>query len=458
MSVLSDVNDGAEGALDFIHQVNSFISKTGDYAGNQSLVTASRHARVEPPMIVDAAAMSLDGINETAQVMQSLFSGYYLMAAEMITNIDGVKVRERLAPLNPNRKLDLDLLSFRMAGESYAMMLPTKANRNRLSKEAYPNDGKPGSIEELDEMHKIFLEEWEQTSGGGAGGPPNAQQKKLFDDEAKDYERTRRILEAKDRNSQKGKDEAAKLREVRSGIDSIKRRQEELQRLNSTTVSVSAAGKDANDITTLSVGKLFDVRIVSEGREATVKVGIRVMAKYMPTEDLVTMSTAKGALDHDLVERYHGWRSGRLAFWKDLVLCRDLIEAHRNAAIRDKSGVYAEIMARNRNAVGAGLLERNPSMAVFSTLCIMSASTLDTIEARMGGSINSARVRNALFDTTKMMILAVIDPGYEMVTFYTHGIAGHTEIPIRALKTSKKDDGGVMDIMKAFLAGRSPTL
>jgi hypothetical protein len=457
MSVLSEVNDGAQGALDFIHQVNSFISKTGAYAGNQSLVTASRHARVEPPMIVDAAAMTLDGINETAQVMQSLFSGYYLMAAEMITNIDGVKVRERLAPLNPNRQLDLDLLSFRMAQESYSMMLPTKANRLRLTKEAYPNNAKPGSIEELEEMHKIFLEEFEKRHGNDVNfAPPNIQQ--LYHAEAADYANTKRIMEAKERHDKKGKDEAAKLREIRSGIDSVRRRQDELKQMNSTTVSVSGAGKEANDITTLSVGKMFDVKIVSEGREATVKVGIRVMAKYMPTVDMVTMMTAKGALDHDLVERYHGWRAGRLSFWKDLVLCRDLIEAHRNAAIRDKSGTYSEIMARNRNAVGAGLLERNPSMAVFSTLCIMSASTLNSIEAKMGGSINNSRVRNTLFDTTKMMILAVIDPGYETVTFYTHGIAGHTEIPLRALKTSKKDDGGVMDIMKAFLAGRSPTL
>lgn len=449
MSVLSEVNDGAQGALDFIHQVNSFISKTGAYAGNQSLVTASRHARVEPPMIVDAAAMTLDGINETAQVMQSLFSGYYLMAAEMITNIDGIKVRERLAPLNPNRQLDLDLLSFRMAKESYSMMLPTKANRMRLTKEAYPNDAKPGSVEELEEMHKIFQEDWRKLNGGGIS--PNPAQQQCFDDEQEDYERTKRILQARDRSGDR-------QRELRSGIDSIRRRQDELKQMNSTTVSASGAGKDANDITSLSVGKLFDVKIVSEGREATVKVGIRVMAKYMPTVDMVTMMTAKGALDHDLVERYHGWRAGRLAFWKDLVLCRDLIDAHRNAAIRDKSGTYSEIMARNRNAVGAGLLERNPSMAVFSTLCIMSASTLNAIEAKMGGSINNSRVRNTLFDTTKMMILAVIDPGYETVTFYTHGIAGHTEIPLRALKTSKKDDGGVMDIMKAFLAGRSPTL
>jgi hypothetical protein len=457
MSTLSNAADTADGAIEFIKQINDFMSGAGAYAGNQSLVTASKHARVEPTMIVDAAAVNLEGVTDTAWVLQSLFSGYYLMAAEMITNIGGVKVRERLAPLNPNRHLDLDLLSYRTARESYATMLPTKANRARFSLEAAT--AQPVLSEEtLEQQYQEFRKGVTDAVAAGTKFTPDEQ--KTIDNVEATYQAAKKKMDtAKNSKAVKSpKDIVKQQAELADQLADMRDKIKKIKESDSIHVGSSEAGKYANELTTLSVGKIYDVKICNEGKEASVKVGIRVMARTMPSTSVVEMMAHKSALDHDLIERFHGWRAGRLGFFRDLILCQDLIEAHRNAAIRDKSGTYNEIITRNNNAVTAGLLERNPSMAVMSTLAIVARDTLDQIEAKLGGSIDSPRIRNTLFDTTKMMILAVIDPGYETVTFYTHGIAGHSEISIRALKTKKDGADGTMDIMKAFLSGRSPAL
>jgi len=374
MTVLTNGADAADGVIEFVKSAADVLRTGEEYLGGRSLIEAGRHARVEPLMVVDESAQMLQYVDDVAQTMQTLFAGYYLQALTMITNVNGVKLRERLAPLNPNRKVDLDLLSDRLSIESYRFALPKKSNKDRLVRLA----------QEAEEFRE---------------------------------------------------DQHASL----PGKDVLKNTQE---------------------ASSLSVGKMYEITIKEGNETATVAIAIRVMARYMPSAPLIEMFTHKGYFDHDLLERFHGWRSGRLSFVRDLLLCQDLIEAHRNAAIRDKSGVYQEVIGRKNSSVAAGLLERNPSLAVMSNLAVITQSTLEAIEAKMGAPITSSKIKNTLFDTTNMMILAVMDPDYDRVTFYMHGINGSTAMPLSKLKNSSGKGNGseVMDVMKAFLSGRSPTL
>jgi len=377
MNPISDGAEAADGVIDFVKSISDALKSGQEYLGGRSLIEVGRHARVEPLMIVDESAQMLQYVDDVAQTMQTLFAGYYLQAIEMITNIQGIKIKERLAPLNPNRKVDIDLLSLRLSEESYTFALPKGSNKNRIVRLSKEDDG-----------------EDKEDFKGKLGFPDK---------------------------------------------DMVKNSQE---------------------ISSLSVGKQYRIHI-KEGQEAAeILVGIRVIARNVSTDPLVKMFTHKNYLDSDLMERFHGWRSGRLRFVRDLILCQDLIEKHRNAAIKDKSGVYDEIITRKNSNVAAGLLERNPSLAVMSNLAIISADTLERIETEMGAPISSVKVKNTLFDTTNLMILAVMDPAYERVSFYMHGIAGHTELPMAKLKSSNSKGNGseVLDVMKAFMTGKTPSL
>lgn len=224
------------------------------------------------------------------------------------------------------------------------------------------------------------------------------------------------------------------------------------------------ASKEANktmlEMSNLSIGKLYDVTIVDGAQNAKIKVAIRLMASSIPSSVMTSLLSFKDQFDMDMKERYHAWRAGRLSFIKDLVLCRDLIDKHRSALIKDKSNVYAQIVNRENNNFKSGLFNKNPSLATASNLAVVSSDTIAMVEQKIGGKMSNFKTRQQIFDNTNLMIMAVVDKAWERVTWYHRGIQESTTTSIRDIRVSNKGSGGseVMDIMKAFMAGSSPSI
>lgn len=206
----------------------------------------------------------------------------------------------------------------------------------------------------------------------------------------------------------------------------------------------------------LSVGKMIRVEL-KEGKEtSSMHIAIRLMAKDISSNDLVGFFTYRNHFDMNLRERWTGVQSGRLSFVKDFILCRDLIDASRNAQIKDKSGVLSQIQARANNNTALGLFSRSPSLATASNLAIVSTDTIAKAELQMGGKFSNFKVRQELFKNTQLMIIAVIDKGWERVTFYHHGMEEIIEVSALDLKQggAKKEGSEIVDLMKAFMSGK----
>lgn len=206
----------------------------------------------------------------------------------------------------------------------------------------------------------------------------------------------------------------------------------------------------------LSVGVLLEVDIESEGQKATIPITVR----------LITNSIANDAFVHifshaekktGFKERYHGWRSGELEFINDIICCKDLIAAHRKALIKDKSGIYREILARKQGNRLSGLFSLNPSVATASNMAVISDTTASALEAEIGGKLDNFAMRQRIFEKTLMMILVVIDPRYEFVTIYHRDMSTPTEISVKGMKHANKGQGmDVAEVLRAFQLGTSP--
>jgi hypothetical protein len=225
-------------------------------------------------------------------------------------------------------------------------------------------------------------------------------------------------------------------------------------RLNDSTNSSTKMMLEANN---LSVGKVYDVSL-KEGKDSvSIKIAVRLMVNSLPTSVMVNLFTFKDQFDMDLKERYHAWRSGRLGFIKDLILCQDLIEKHRTTLIKDKSGVYSQIVNRENSNLKAGLISKNPSLATASNLAIISTNTIAEVEQKLGAKFSNFKTRQTIFESTNLMIVAVVDKGFERVTFYHRGIAETTTVSVKDMKASSKSSGpDVSDILKAYMAGSAP--
>lgn len=214
-----------------------------------------------------------------------------------------------------------------------------------------------------------------------------------------------------------------------------------------------------NESVNLSVGKMLEVSIDSNGSKATFPISVRLLSTIIDPQSLVHILSDGSSATTSFAERVHAWRSGEKRFWADLILCQDLIKEHRKALVNDKSGVYNDLLERRKNNARAAVISGQPSVATASNLVVITQETAKELERRIGGQLKDFSTRKRVFDSTYVMIMAVIDPEWEHITFYSNGISTPTKLSISQLKSSNKGTGpDVMDILKAFQLGSSPAL
>ena len=217
--------------------------------------------------------------------------------------------------------------------------------------------------------------------------------------------------------------------------------------------------KTLNEASNLAVGKVLNVEIAyhddSDNSDKTVKlpISVRLASNLVPSVSISNILTSSTE-DTSLVERFHAWRSGRIAFWRDLIWCQDLMDEHKRAVISDDTGSLAEIMRRVNNSKKYGVLSKNPSLATASNIFVITESNAKDIELKIGGSLKKMSFRDKIFKDRYVMILAIVDRNFERVTFYTRGIEAGTDVSIREIKSANKGSGvDIADIMRGLSSG-----
>lgn len=365
--MVSTSNQVIGAVKDTVSAIVQFKSIVDGMSADNSLVGATSVARVEPLCIVDADVVNLEYLPDTLNVLQNIFSGYYLQALQLMTNLGSVSVSKTLGRLNPSRSGGFEsygnIVAPNVGLESYKYKLPSYSIHHAME------------------------------SGEGGNNQFNELSKSAFGDSS------------------------------------------------------------------LVTGKMYNVTIKDGDSSATVPVAIKLLVNSIPTNVAVNLMAMHSKLDYDVVERFHSWRAGRIQFVRDLILCKDLIDKHRNTLIKDSSGVYSEIVNRQNKNLKAGLLNQTPSLATASNLAIISSDTAEQIERKLDGSLDNFKTRHAIFQNTNLMILVVIDKSWEQITFYHRGINAFSKVSVKDLKAaSKKDGGDVNAILKSFIEGKAPTI
>jgi hypothetical protein len=221
-------------------------------------------------------------------------------------------------------------------------------------------------------------------------------------------------------------------------------------------------GRDAvaslGELTNLSVGKMLEVNIESEGNKATFPINVRLICSGIGTKELVHILSV-GSKNISVKERFHAWRAGQLEFVRDLLLCQDLIDAHKKTLAKDPTGLYDELRKRRKGNSISAIFSGQPSVATASNIIVCSSAAVKDIERQVGGRLKDFRVREKLFRETYCMILCVVDPEWEHVTFYHRSIAIPTEMSVKELAVSNKGKGpDVGEILKAYQLGNSPAI
>lgn len=374
--------------------------KVADYnhtlGAQQSLTNIMKMTRVEPETLIDQSCLHIEYLPDVLQTTLNIFTGYYLQALSVLGTINSCKVINTLTALNPTARDYMSLESYsegayKSAIESYEFSLPR--SNSGLAQEA--NNSQGGNNQNRQQNRQ-------QNNAAGKGG-----------------------AERQPNNLYRTASAAPRLNEL------------------------------TRELSNLAVGKLINVSMSdSENSDSKVTIPVTVrLATSSVTPAVLTSIMSANKVEDTFVERYHSWRAGRIEFWKDLVMCQDMIDNRKKLLLDDKSGTYQRLLANaNRHRV-AGLVG-DTNHAQSSNIVVMSEDTAKEIETKSGFQFKNASSRAKLFEAGYMMLIVVIDPQYERVTFYHRGVAAPTNVGIRDIKMSNKSGGpDVTDVMKMLLQG-----
>lgn len=394
------IPDVMKGLLSSLGMFGSGLWRLYSNIQTTSLVDATRSTRVEPITLVSQNCLTLEYLPDINQGLLDLFIGYYLQAVSLLTTIDDVSVARLLDKLNPDRDLT-DVMLFESISNRFSM---------------------------VEENYKYKL--------------PMAQ---------KDRELFRTTL---------------RLAQERSIMDATVTVPEEGEEYDfkGTYVSDRATAKQLSDTADLSVGKLINVTLSSfddEGNEkkVTVPVSFR-LASLSVNFNVIKEIFTYHKDDTTFIERYHAWRSGRIGFIRDLILCQDLINEKKKLMMSDKEDVFLNIVNRVNKNKKYGLISDNPSLAAASNLYVITSEEADYVGAELGGKFGSKVVMRKIFDNSYAMIIVVIDREWEMVSYYSRGIDHPTQVSVKDIKKragAKGNNSELLNILKSYNLGSTPS-
>lgn len=216
--------------------------------------------------------------------------------------------------------------------------------------------------------------------------------------------------------------------------------------------------KLVNENANLSVGKMIDVNIESDGQKTSIPVAIRLRVNSI-RPDVMTHTLSLDSKDTSIKERWHQWRSGQIEFFKDLVMAQDLIDQHKKNMIKDESGYYRARQKQQRSNSISALLG-GMSVATASSIFVMTKETAKELESKLRGRLSQFKTREKLFQETYAMMIFIVDPDWEQVTIYHRSIDSATEASIREIQRSNKSKNGpdIAEILNAFRQSKSPTI
>lgn len=368
-----------------------------------SLIKFTQPAQLNPIVMVDRRAALLPEINDGVKTLASLFIAYYLQSIALDTEINGVKVVQRLQKFATDRDALAITSDFLSSLESRSVGL--QFGNEKLGLEAYYPE----------QTCSLEAKQQYQTS----------------------YEET----------LDRAVNEARLKRDVAQILEG------ELLPAASGSLTTKDITKLATDITNLAVGKLIEVKMERDGMSATIPVSFRQRVLGIDSDLLVDLYSLSSA-DVSLRGRWRMFRAGEINF-SEFATGNDRIQEYYANALKDKTGYYRSLGARQVKHKISGIAGQQ-SLGMVTSSVIMHEQTASELETRIGGPLDDFRIRQRIFEGNLLMLMMVIDPTWETVTIYHRGIPDATELNYKAIKDGGKADDKIVDILRAFQLGQAP--
>lgn len=436
-------------------------------ARHGSLVEATQTMRVQPLCVIDHTLSTSPILEPLNQNLLNLFSAYYLQAVARDNVVGKVSVFRRLDKLNPNRSKAESILNNAavilngMEGyyDTTLPCLPKLANTHVereaiksateslvYSMEALPKRRPVTRNDAVDYVIAEVAKEHPEMEGSEVIAMVKAG--RGYQDRIAELEKNGIPY-----------DEDKEIRANQNGWQRIGQSIVDGSTNNKSAVDVKDAVKEVKELTHLAVGKILNVTFKEGDNSLTVPVAIRLMTSLMLPNALVRLLNF-GSRERDLTlkERWHAYKSGKIEFWRDFILAKDLKKQRVKDITADKDRVYQKIQARLLDNAAAGAMSANPSLANMSNIIVINKPTLQELESVLGGKFSNFNLRERVFNNTGIMLFAVVDNDSQRVKIYHQSIEECTDVSFNEINRGSKKDTDITDLLNVFLQGGAPRL
>lgn len=216
--------------------------------------------------------------------------------------------------------------------------------------------------------------------------------------------------------------------------------------------------EEINKLANLGAGRILTVDVSRDKAKATVNILLKPELKSIRSNMLVEIAgiTKKPKSMRERLIAYFDRGTINSAF--DLLVCRDLIEAHRRNLVEDTTGYYEKTHNRNVNNKTAAMLTGEFSVGTVANTWIISDATRTRIQATIGAKLDNKRARDKFFEESGIMTLIVYNQDYQRIFIYNHGIDDVSEISMNYLEKKAKSDSFDMDVFKMLSQGSAPII
>ena len=153
--------------------------------------------------------------------------------------------------------------------------------------------------------------------------------------------------------------------------------------------------------------------------------------------------------------RFDEWRSGAISL-RELIFCGDLINSYKKNKLKDKDGLLNIIKQREESANAKVVNTKMIGFEKFYNMLVVTADEKIILNKHVAGNIDNEKYKQDLLTQAHALFISILDEDYERAYILTKDIRGRTDVSYKALSRKNDKNNDIADMVKQFMANKSP--
>lgn len=209
----------------------------------------------------------------------------------------------------------------------------------------------------------------------------------------------------------------------------------------------------------LPAGRLIEFKFGYKGGDFTVNIFLQLNPMYIPSsvaEQFVAINFTPS-----IKQRYMQVQAGEISMIKDLIMGADRRKKRLKALKQDNTGTLKEMIERQENSLANSWMKLSfvqpERQNLANTILIFDKRNFDKYCSNNGLRFKDYNSRQKFMNKTFTMMVCTVDPMYNRVEMFYHGLPAVSEFTFEQIKRNEKTEStDLMSIMKTYAQGMAP--